>query len=238
MSATADSAAVPRPPARGVPWTARDMWIGAAIVLGGVVLAAALALAADALGAPSAAVVSVAALASGGAMLGAVRVVGLAKYRLSWDAVGWRRPADARHWWLVPAALGVSVSFAAVYALAARALGASFLVPEELPAGLLGEGWLALASAFAVVVWTPLAEETFFRGFLFAGLGAKFGLGVGVAASSAIFALSHASIGLFIPIMVAGALFAWIYHKSGSLWIPALAHAGQNLLAWLAAVLG
>ena len=132
MSATAGGA-VPCPPARGVPWTARDMWIGAAIVLGGVVLAAALALAANALGAPSEAVVSVAALASGGAMLGAVKVVGLAKYRLSWDAVGWRMPADARHWWLAPAALGVSVSFAAVYALAARALGAGFLVPEELP---------------------------------------------------------------------------------------------------------
>ena len=87
-------------------------------------------------------------------------------------------------------------------------------------------------------MWTPLAEETFFRGFLFAGLAAKFGVGVGVVASSAIFALSHASVGLFIPIMVAGALFAWIYHKSDSLWIPALAHASQNLLAWLAAVFG
>ena len=219
----------------GVPWTGRDMLICGAIVLGGVVLAAALALLARALGAPDALGVSAAALVSGGAMLGAVRTVGLAQYRLSWDAVGWRLPSDARHWWLVPAALAASVSFTAVYALTARAAGAHFLVPEEPPAALFGEGWTALASAFSVVVWTPLAEETFYRGFLFAGLSAKFGLGIGVAAGSAIFALSHASIGAFIPIMVAGALFAWIYRKSGSLWIPALAHASQNLLAFLAA---
>lgn len=222
--------------ARGAPWTGRDMLAGVAIVLGGVVLAGALAFALDALGAPTALAVSAVALISGGAMLGAVRTVGLAKYRLSWDAVGWRLPADARHWWLVPAALGASVSLTAVYALAARALGAGFLVPNELPAGLMGEGWTALASAFAVVIWTPLAEETFFRGFLFAGLGAKLGLWGGIAASSAVFALSHAAIGTFVPIMIAGALFAWIYHKSGSLWIPALAHASQNLLAFLAAV--
>ena len=220
----------------GAAWTGREMCVGAAIVLGAVVLAAALALLAEALGAPNAAVVSVAALVSGGGMLFAVRVVGLAKRRLSWGAVGWRRPADARHWWLAPAALAGNVSFAAVYALAVDAMGASFLVPEELPAALLGEGWGALASAFAIVVWTPLAEETFFRGFLFAGLAAKFGLGMGIAASSAIFAVSHASIGAFIPIIVAGALFAWIYHKSGSLLPAALAHASQNLLAFLAAV--
>ena len=220
--------------ALAAPWTGRDMLKCGAAVLGGVVLAAALALAMDALGAPTALAVSAAALISGGAMMGAVSAFGLAKYRLSWDAVGWRRPAAARHWLLVPAALGASVSFAAVYALAARALGASFLVPQEPPAGLMGEGWAALA--FTVVVWTPLAEETFFRGFLFAGLAAKLGLWGGIAAGSAIFALSHATIGSFVPIMVAGALFAWIYHKSGSLWLPTLAHASQNLLAFLAAV--
>lgn len=228
--ATADADAL------AAPWTGRDMLRGAAAVLGGVVLAAALALAMDEFGAPTALAVSAAALISGGAMIGAVSVFGLAKYRLSWDAVGWRRPADARHWWLVPAALGASVSFAAVYALSARALGADFLVPDAPPAGLFGAGWTALAPAFAVVVWTPLAEETFFRGFLFAGLAAKLGLWGGIAAGSAIFALSHATIGSFVPIMVAGALFAWIYHKSGSLWLPTLAHASQNLLAFLAAV--
>ena len=232
MSTGATAAAL----ALAAPWTGRDMLKCGAAVLGGVALAAALALAMDEFGAPTALAVSAAALIAGGAMLGATRVFGLAKYGLSWDAVGWRRPADARYWWLVPAALGASVSFAAVYALTARALGADFLVPDAPPAGLFGAGWTALAPAFAVVVWTPLAEETFFRGFLFAGLAAKLGLWGGLAAGSAIFALSHATIGSFVPIMVAGALFAWIYHKSGSLWLPILAHASQNLLAFLAAV--
>lgn len=214
------------------------MAFGGGGVLVAAVLAAAGALGAESLGLPLPLAVSIAALATGGAMLGAVRLAALRKYGLSWDAVGWRPPARARHWLLVPAALVASLSFTAVYALSARAAGAGFLVPQETPAALMGEGWTALAVAAAVVVWTPLAEETFFRGFLFAGLAAKLGLGAGIAASAAIFALSHAAVGSFIPIMFVGALFAWMRAESGSLWPPALAHAAQNLLAFLAAVFG
>ena len=176
-----------------------------------------------------------AAIAAGGAMLAAARFAGLARHRLSWRALGWCLPADARRWWMALAALIGSVLFTACYALIAEALGASFLIPETLPADMTGEGWTALALGFAVIVWTPLAEETFFRGFIFAGLAAKLGMWGGIAASSAIFAAAHGSAAAFIPVMVSGALFAWVYRESGSLWLPVSAHASQNLLAFAAA---
>lgn len=213
------------------------MWLGGAIALGGVAVGFAPALFADAVGFSTPFALFLAAMVAGGAMLAAARVAGLARRRLSWRAMGWRRPADARRWWLALAALAGSVSFTACYALIAEALGARFLIPETLPAEMTGEGWTALALGFAVVVWTPLAEETFFRGFLFAGLAAKLGMWGGIAASSAIFAASHGSAGAFIPVMVSGALFAWVYRQSGSLWLPVSAHASQNLLAFGAAAL-
>ena len=221
----------------GAPWTGRDMWLGGAIALGGVAVGFAPALFADDLGFSPPFALFLAAIAAGGAMLLAARFAGLARHRLSWRAVGWRLPADARRWWMALAALIGSVSFTACYALIAEALGASFLIPETLPADMTGEGWTALALGFAVIVWTPLAEETFFRGFIFAGLAAKWGIWGGIAASSAIFAAAHGSAGAFIPIAVSGALFAWVYRQSGSLWLPVSAHASQNLLAFAAAAL-
>lgn len=228
---TTDAAGTAAACGGGTAWAWRDILAGTAIFLVGVAASLAAALAAGAVGLSPPLAVFAAALIGGCAMLAAAR------RRLSWDALGWRLPADARHWLLAPAALVGSLSLAACYALAAQALGADFLIPETLPAELTGAGWTALAVGFAVVVWTPLAEETFFRGFLFAGLAAKLGAAGGIAASSALFAAAHGSAAAFIPAMAAGALFAWTCRKSGSLLPAALAHASQNLLAFTAAAL-
>ena len=213
----------------GAAWAWRDILAGTAIFLVGAALSLAAALAAGAVGLSPALAVSLAALVGGCAMLVAAR------RRLSWDALGWRLPARGRHWLLAPAALVTSIAFTAIYALAADALGASFLIPETLPAEFMGAGWTALAVGFAVVIWTPLAEETFFRGFLFAGLAAKMGVAGGISVSSALFAAAHGSAGAFIPALAAGALFAWTCRESGSLLPAALAHASQNLLAFASA---
>ena len=226
-----------------VPWTAWDMIAGSlaaalAIVVGAAIVA--VTQIATGRGGISPAAVSAAALVSGGAMIWVVWRMGARKYGLSWDALGFRLPpaAAGRAWWLALGALAGSVGFTAVYAAIASALGFDTLVPQDPPRQMFGEGWLLVASAFAIVVWTPLAEEAFFRGFLFGGLESRYGLPAGVIASSAVFALAHVSIATMIPIFVTGALFAWAYSKTKSLWIPIFAHAGQNLLALLAVSLG
>lgn len=92
----------------------------------------------------------------------------------------------------------------------------------------------------------PVVEECFFRGFVFRGLlrktppfaGGSAGTGFWVAAiaSGALFAAFHLEPGLFIPFTCVGALFAWLYWRSGSLWSDILAHAGFNLISFAASM--
>ena len=82
-----------------------------------------------------------------------------------------------------------------------------------------------------IAVLIPFVEEVFFRGFLFAGLAARFGALTGLIVSAAVFAIAHADVKVMIPIFVAGLLFGWAYHRTKTLWVPISAHACQNLAA-------
>ena len=163
-----------------------------------------------------------------------VWLVVVRKYRLPWSVVGLRLPAQGRPLLLAAAALLGSLAFTAAYGAIVSALGFDALIPEPLPVGLVGDGAVILVSVFALAVWVPFVEEIFFRGFLFAGLAARYGLYAGLAASAAIFALIHFSLATILPIFVTGILLAVVYHRTGSIWIPAAAHSAQNLLALLA----
>ncbi len=167
-------------------------------------------------------------------LLLAVWLIVVKKYRLPWKVVGLRTPDHPYSFMLAAVALLGSLTFTAAYAFIASALELDTFVPEPLPAELAGNGAYFAITALALGVWVPFVEEVFFRGFLFAGLAAKYGLYVGVAASAALFALVHFSVATIIPISVTGILFALVYHTTRSVWIPIAAHSAQNLLALLA----
>ncbi len=102
--------------------------------------------------------------------------------------------------------------------------------PDIVP--LFGEGPSGLAIALLVAgIVAPVAEELFFRGFLFAGLRDRWGLPIGIALSSALFSVVHFVPGVMLPIAFMGALFAWLYQATDSLWPPILLHALYNGLA-------
>lgn len=167
-------------------------------------------------------------------LLIAVWLIVVRKYRLPWSVVGLRLPARGWTFLLAAAALFGSLAFTAAYAALVSTLGLDALTPEPLPAGLAGDGAAILVSVFALAVWVPFVEEVFFRGFLFAGLAARYGLYIGVTVSAALFALAHFSIATIIPLFVIGILFALVYHATKSIWIPTAAHSAHNLLALLA----
>ena len=167
-------------------------------------------------------------------LLLAVWLIVVKKHRLPWAAAGLRLPAHGKSFLLAVAALLGSLAFTATYAFVASTLGFDVLVPEQLPTGLAGDGAYILLTAIALGVWVPFVEEVFFRGFLFAGLAVRYGLLVGVVLSAALFALVHFSVATIIPIFVTGVLFAFVYHTTGSIWIPMAAHSAQNLIALLA----
>ncbi len=156
------------------------------------------------------------------------------KYRLPWSAVGVRLPTRGSSFALSAAALLGSLAFTGGYSVVVSALGLDALIPEPLPADLAGDGVAMLVSIVALCVWVPFVEEIFFRGFLFAGIAARFGLYAGVSASAILFALVHFSLAAIIPIFVTGVLFALVYRATRSIWIPIVAHSAQNLIALLA----
>lgn len=70
----------------------------------------------------------------------------------------------------------------------------------------------------------PFVEETFFRGFLFQGFRQRYGWKVGMLLSAAIFAAAHLDLVAFIPTFILGALLAYVYHRSNSLWPGIILH--------------
>lgn len=100
--------------------------------------------------------------------------------------------------------------------------------------------WLS----FAVLI-APAYEELLFRRVLFGRLWAAGRPWLGLVLSSLAFALVHEPPGLGagrgwgVAVLwgvyaLMGAVFAWIYRRTGSLWTAYLAHAGNNLIACLA----
>ena len=155
------------------------------------------------------------------------------KYRLPLRALGLRRPE--RGGWLFPIGLmitGFAIVFGYFGVLALFGVKPDTDVPEEafhhlVPASILG----VLALGFA-----PLMEETFFRGFVFGGLRGRWGMLPAALASGLLFGLAHVgnpgSLYLIIPIGLVGALFAWGYAYSGSLFAPIAAHFLFNLASF------
>jgi uncharacterized protein len=90
--------------------------------------------------------------------------------------------------------------------------------------------WIIL---LAVTV-APMAEEFFFRFFLYGVVKRYFGRAVGVIASSLLFAAVHAHLPSFAPLFVLGICFTIAYEWSGSLLVSMTMHALFNALALIA----
>jgi len=81
---------------------------------------------------------------------------------------------------------------------------------------------------FAAVIMAPIAEEVLFRGLLFNMLRQALNRRWAYLIMATLFAAIHASLPIFIPLAVLGALLAWIYEKTGNLLTSILAHAFFN----------
>lgn len=80
----------------------------------------------------------------------------------------------------------------------------------------------------------PFVEELVFRGVAFAQLARVQGTAAGVVGSSVLFGLLHVNPLELVPLMLAGALFAWVFKATRSLWPAVAAHAAFNLIAVIA----
>ena len=157
------------------------------------------------------------------------------KYHRPWGDLGLRNFAGGRSIGYTILAIMGSVAIVASYTAGLRYFGLEDRIPPtplfKEHSRLLLAGGVAVASLIA-----PFAEELFFRGFVFAGLRKTIGPWAAAIFSATLFAVAHLNPFLYPPVFAIGLLFAWVYHRSGSLWYNTLAHIGYNSLVAIVAL--
>ena len=122
--------------------------------------------------------------------------------------------------------------FVAVYALIAQSIfnfKPSFDLVQGIP-DMFGSGIGGLILAILVVsLVAPVAEELFFRGFIYSALRNRFGVGKGIMISAVIFAFFHSRAWLIIPVTAMGAVLAFLYEREKSIGPAIVLHALNNL---------
>jgi membrane protease YdiL (CAAX protease family) len=157
---------------------------------------------------------------------------GVRKYRLSWGDFGLRPFPAARGLGLGCAFVLLAFWFNIAWTLFLSLLGLR-PQPDVLP--LFGGGVSGLLLAlFTGGLIAPLAEEVFFRGFVFAGLQQHLGLLRGLVLNGILFALMHILPTSWPPIFVLGVLFALMYEQTGSIWPAVAVHGAINSISFVA----
>ena len=130
--------------------------------------------------------------------------------------------------WLAAAFL-TYYALAIVYALI-------FSPPEDkLPKELGAEDsvGLAIATGVLLIVVAPLAEELFFRGFIYQAFRNSFGIWPGAILSGLVFGGIHFELFKLVQLATLGVILALLFEKTQSLWPPIMLHAINNTLAFI-----
>ena len=212
-----------------VPWTVRDTWIGAGMLVIWIAVTLAVSLWARLYDVDLDLGLYVNLAEMG--LLVPVWLLAVRKAPGGWQAVRLRR--------FTPGAVGLGCGL----------MIASFLVNLVYSVFLMQFGLqmqtdlapilAQLDSPFAFVVGAavvaPVVEEIFFRGFLFAGLRQRYRWQVAAVVSAGLFAVIHLQPLAVLPILLLGLIFAFLYQWSGSIWPAILMHVSTNTLAVAAA---
>jgi uncharacterized protein len=106
---------------------------------------------------------------------------------------------------------------------------------EQLPSGLENADQnllVAIATGMLLIVVAPLAEEIFFRGFLYQAFRNSFGVLPGALLSAVIFGAIHFEFFKLVQLAILGVILALLFEKTRSLWSPIILHAVNNSLAF------
>ena len=163
------------------------------------------------------------------------------RYRLGWESLG-LRPFDRNLWWWPLVAAAGALAAVMAYSAVLIALGADEAAPQQEDLEeILGDRAALPLAALAIVFVAPLSEEIFFRGFIFGGLIRPFGPTGAMLATGLLFGAFHVtgvdSLGVVLPFSLIGALFAWLYYRTGSLWPAIATHFLFNVVGFTGGVL-
>jgi len=227
------------PPPEAIAWGPRDIVfaIALALAVGFVLVSAIVAPIAAASGSsdslPALTAGLVVTLLFDVALFGSAVFFSVVRYRSPWSVLGLRALSTKDVWPALATAVAAHV-IVAVYAGLVQLLGLDNLLPgTNVPEKLFEERLVLPLTGVATVLVAPLAEETFFRGFVFGGLR-RYGFFWAALVSGVLFSAAHLNVGGLLPLALVGMLFAWAYSRTGSLWTNVYAHLIFNLVSFIA----
>jgi len=231
LALQADELEEKKPRPMHVPWTTRDMLWGALSVLAWLVVFVAVGMVL-----PRVNIVLDVGLYIGLAELAMVIPVWwftVHKYHVGYDRLG------LRGFRLQDLLMGfglmlLSFGFNAIYSLLLASFNLQMQVDVAPVFAELNSPWWLMAAGVLVA---PVAEEIFFRSFIFGGLRERFPWWKAAVISSAIFAVLHMQLTAFLPIFILGMIFSFLYQRSGSILPGLLMHIFTNALGLGAAYL-
>ncbi|MGI8847175.1 MAG: CPBP family glutamic-type intramembrane protease [Candidatus Dormibacteria bacterium] len=143
-------------------------------------------------------------------------------------ALGWRR---VRWFWIPAAVVGGLVSFKVVD-VAATWIQQLFPGAQngQIPAVQQSFGHLLVVGLLVVSIIAPIAEETVFRGFIYAWMRRHLNVPFSAVLSGAFFALLHFQPIIFVPLLLLGVVLALIYEYSGSIVPGIIVHGVFNAI--------
>ena len=150
--------------------------------------------------------------------------------RLRPAVLGLRRTAAAHAFWLV---LGSYALFLVVTAVWTSVIGINDRENVPVSLGTRDSAGALIAAIVLVCAVAPIAEELFFRGFLFGALR-RYGLVPAAAMTGILFGCAHVAsspIGFIVPLAVLGVLLCLLYERTGSLYPSMALHCLNNSIA-------
>lgn len=219
---------------QSVPWGIRELIYAALFAVGGIVALNLLVLAASfILQIPiklDGVWLGIFLIAQSAIFIGAVWWFGIARFHIGWDALGWRRFNALIGCATSAGALIVSYGVNFCYAIFMLALGIK-LSPQDVMLRFDTTGFGVVISFALAAGLVPVVEETFFRGFVYAGLRGRLGARYAMILSAIIFAVLHFSLDRLLPIIALGWVLAWLYERTGSIVPGVILHATNNAIA-------
>ncbi|HYM14836.1 MAG TPA: CPBP family intramembrane glutamic endopeptidase [Dehalococcoidia bacterium] len=159
------------------------------------------------------------------------------KYGGGWARLGVRMPNGGTLAW-AGAAFAGALAVSIAYGVIIDAFGLNFLkqgCADQVPTEIRSQPYILAITAFLAVVFAPMAEEFFFRGFVFPGIARSWGVPAGIVVSGLLFGSAHLLGNPYlykslIQFAAIGMIFAFTYWRSGNIFSSMLAHFTFNLL--------
>lgn len=120
-----------------------------------------------------------------------------------------------------------------IYGIAIDVFGLDQLEPaQQLPEDFYDRDLIVILTGIAIVFMAPVAEEIFFRGFIYGGLRRYLNLPIAGLLSGTLFALAHGDPGLVAPFAGVGLVLAFLYERTGSLYASIGVHFVFNSVSF------